>query len=182
MLLTAPPRSRGWTRGDGRQAAASDGSPALAGMDPRCPRSSTHRRRLPRARGDGPLLGVSDAPGQGAPPRSRGWTHDDVADGMLEHGSPALAGMDPRGRPRGWRSRWLPRARGDGPSAAPSCVHFSLAPPRSRGWTHAAGARLHGEAGSPALAGMDPVSFFPGSTTRRLPRARGDGPVAGSPS
>ncbi len=193
-MTTAPPRSRGWTRlveevthaVDGspalagmdpgsmrRQAAASDGSPALAGMDPRCPRSSTHRQ---------------------APPRSRGWTPPRRQRCAWAAGSPALAGMDPRRRRRRHARARLPRARGDGPARTSSGLAFAMAPPRSRGWTQRGAVlrallawlpRARGDgptrrrassrdAGSPALAGMDPVPLLPGlDSAAAPPRSRG---------
>ncbi len=179
---TAPPRSRGWTRGDLRPAPLARGSPAFAGMDPT--RRSTARscRGLPRVRGDGPEAVGNNKVDDTAPPRSRGWTQFAHAEERRVAGSPAFAGMDPpRGATSAARSG-LPRVRGDGPSARSGCGRRTLAPPRSRGWTPADGARQRHASGSPAFAGMDPRRAAGSSSQSWLPRVRGDGPRPGTRS
>ena len=94
-MMSASPRSRGWTL---QQAGAQDhqrGFPALAGMD-----LDDHDRRadlvgLPRARGDGPEPKSPVAASWMASPRSRGWTPGADPLGAVGPGFPALAGMDP---------------------------------------------------------------------------------------
>ena len=50
------PRSRGWTLGRDLRGRARLGFPALAGMDLRQDRSIAAPCRIPRARGDGPVV------------------------------------------------------------------------------------------------------------------------------
>ena len=131
---------------------------------------------LPRARGDGPARELDKNERDQAPPRSRGWTHEDPGDDAPAPGSPALAGMDPE-----WPwwltiANGLPRARGDGPTDAGHRTGPDQAPPRSRGWTGCFQPRFLSFNGSPALAGMDPSLDITSSIRHRLPRARGDGP------
>ncbi len=145
-------------------------------MDPLDVTSRRATRWLPRARGDGPRENIDAGVLQLAPPRSRGWTPDMTGTAVLEAGSPALAGMDPRRALHGRRWRWLPRARGDGPVLTLLTLGLAMAPPRSRGWTPSRARALHDGAGSPALAGMDPLPDPDGPASWRLPRARGDGP------
>ena len=52
------------------------------------------------------------------------------------------------------------------------------ASPRPRGWTPVRVFLDPMRVGFPAPAGMDPLSRPPFGVCRRLPRARGDGPVA----
>ena len=94
MPLPASPRSRGWTRhalGGGRRR---EGFPALAGMDRARWRRSASSSRLPRARGDGPVVLRLRGPVTPASPRSRGWTLVRVVVRRPPPGFPALAGMD----------------------------------------------------------------------------------------
>ncbi len=76
---------------------------------------------------------------------------------------------------------WLPRTRGDGPHDAARRRDDGEAPPHTRGWTHARRRVRHLREGSPAHAGMDPVSLTTSRVSRRLPRTRGDGPQTSQP-
>ena len=174
---TAPPRSRGWTRGRPDPRTPRAGSPALAGMDPRRMSRAPAAAWLPRARGDGPAASIAATAPSAAPPRSRGWTVGAAARRDVPGGSPALAGMDPASSSRQRPTAGLPRARGDGPGPRDAACWRASAPPRSRGWTPAHGVGLRGLVGSPALAGMDPRRSSTAWGWRWLPRARGDGPL-----
>ena len=114
----ASPRSRGWTLPHGSGATVLTGFPALAGMDRPDASGSRGRRRLPRARGDGPW-GWRQMSRRGmASPRSRGWTRLAPGARGRARGFPALAGMDLRPAQVDRKVRGLPRARGDGPCMA----------------------------------------------------------------
>ena len=174
----APPRSRGWTVLGGRHLPGPVGSPALAGMDPHRRCRARSRRRLPRARGDGPTSSSAASVWSEAPPRSRGWTRDAPRAQRRDAGSPALAGMDPSARRRRGARRRLPRARGDGPPPLVVVKLGAWAPPRSRGWTRPRPRHRPSRTGSPALAGMDLFPCGGRYFECWLPRARGDGPRA----
>ena len=174
---SAPPRSRGWTSTHVVGFRGFVGSPALAGMDPARASGAEAGQRLPRARGDGPVSLTPTRASSTAPPRSRGWTRHLLHGHRRLSGSPALAGMDPSHCGGGHAADWLPRARGDGPTAFFGTGMDKWAPPRSRGWTRGRGGARRGLGGSPALAGMDPMLLTSGWSTFRLPRARGDGPA-----
>ena len=156
-------------------------APRTRGDGPKGGTGATDASGLPRTRGDGP-----DAPEFGAfcnraPPHTRGWTpmHSCARSGT--RGSPAHAGMDPTpssARPRRCR---LPRTRGDGPGSEPLRYRWKVAPPHTRGWTPAAGAPPILRRGSPAHAGMDRRQRARDAGFQRLPRTRGDGPIAGFP-
>ncbi len=176
--VRAPPRSRGWTRDDGRARLPVHGSPALAGMDPYRWKMTPSGIRLPRARGDGPYVDATTASLYQAPPRSRGWTLPAVGFSGHGRGSPALAGMDPSCRIDREGSMRLPRARGDGPRPGGDSRRADAAPPRSRGWTRKSLSRASVNHGSPALAGMDPTTRANADSAIGLPRARGDGPIS----
>ncbi len=179
----APPRSRGWTPRAEETDRIRTGSPALAGMDPAgmdpalavCPVQGCG---LPRARGDGPTTVNGRPSHRTAPPRSRGWTRRNGSPARRSRGSPALAGMDPPGRPSAPTPSGLPRARGDGPWSVRDIADPDAAPPRSRGWTRVEDASERRSCGSPALAGMDPTGTSDAACAVWLPRARGDGPEA----
>ena len=174
----APPPTRGWTQADEAVVGGDPGSPAHAGMDLCRSRWRTHTPRLPRPRGDGPTPYQSDGIVFGAPPPTRGWTAggDGAAPGRA--GSPAHAGMDPRWSRCPSAGSRLPRPRGDGPQVVMAQLQAAQAPPPTRGWTSRGRGPDHGDAGSPAHAGMDPARETGARSRGWLPRPRGDGPIA----
>ena len=131
----APPHTRGWTRQKPRILPRQCGSPAHAGMDPRCLRRIDRQRRLPRTRGDGPGICSIAPPMASAPPHTRGWTLHLIGHTVQIDGSPAHAGMDPLVNGASTIIFWLPRTRGDGPSATQFGSIALTAPPHTRGWT-----------------------------------------------
>ena len=173
----APPLTRGWTSSRPTSSTPVSGSPAHAGMDPARSNPFTSLARLPRSRGDGPNVVPKPSARGVAPPLTRGWTQQRVSRGPSIRGSPAHAGMDPAVlRLRSTRPR-LPRSRGDGPKCNSRAWRRAAAPPLTRGWTpfiFSAAVRI---CGSPAHAGMDPVSNRSTSSATGLPRSRGDGPA-----
>ena len=152
----APPHARGWTRRNARATRYDTGSPACAGMDPQCKESTQQQTRLPRMRGDGPQMQTIAGGASTAPPHARGWTLVEALAALDRLGSPACAGMDPRGRTRRMPRSRLPRMRGDGPSVPQRPPPSREAPPHARGWTRLLARRSEVRRGSPACAGMDP--------------------------
>ena len=174
----ASPHTRGWTRSGKCRLELRLGFPAHAGMDLPSPWLPRSRRRLPRTRGDGPLRGKGRSGGAAASPHTRGWTvgHRELLGSS--GGFPAHAGMDPGAGRGARRCLRLPRTRGDGPRAITSDRVMLAASPHTRGWTPCrAGAGSIGP-GFPAHAGMDPSGRRRRDGRARLPRTRGDGPVA----
>ncbi len=92
-----------------------------------------------------------------SPPPTRGWTRQGRRCGV---------------------ARCLPRPRGDGPPSTSRSVSASASPPPTRGWTRRATGVRDADTVSPAHAGMDLPLRFPPPLRPRLPRPRGDGPVA----
>ncbi len=178
---SAPPPTRGWTPVTGSVPTATAGSPAHAGMDPRCFSPMTLFTGLPRPRGDGPSRLVTSPSITAAPPPTRGWTRADVDGAARLDGSPAHAGMDPSRCRRCRSPRWLPRPRGDGPWTSRWSPARSWAPPPTRGWTLQRDVPGRAVAGSPAHAGMDPSSTPMAASCSWLPRPRGDGPREDGP-
>ena len=172
----ASPHTRGWTRAAGGRVRPHHGFPAHAGMDRCCGRSGSGWRRLPRTRGDGPVIWWVVFPLNSASPHTRGWTVPACTVARRCRGFPAHAGMDPT-----LASSWtligrLPRTRGDGPASA-SVLNFSpSASPHTRGWTRRQRCAGGEGAGFPAHAGMDPWWWRRRSLRPGLPRTRGDGP------
>ena len=177
-LAAAPPLTRGWTLVRDRLLRARRGSPAHAGMDPESAERRSWLAWLPRSRGDGPSGCPAYSGCDSAPPLTRGWTLDRHRSSGGSCGSPAHAGMDPRTRATTTASGGLPRSRGDGPSQRDSAAPVYEAPPLTRGWTPVCAPPVFRNLGSPAHAGMDPRPSCSSGTARRLPRSRGDGPVA----
>ena len=174
----APPHTRGWTR-DARVAPrVARGSPAHAGMDLLGSAARDEGCGLPRTRGDGPVPTPPGAAMVKAPPHTRGWTPDRELPGGHIEGSPAHAGMDPGSRSSGSAWDGLPRTRGDGPWKYCGAPERMSAPPHTRGWTRGRRMAARGARGSPAHAGMDPSRNLEWHPADRLPRTRGDGPVA----
>jgi len=92
-------------------------------------------------------------------------------------GSPAHAGIDPYYvRPCAHQDR-LPRTRGDRPTPPLRLPGFPPAPPHTRGSTREPPDWGAGHRGSPAHAGIDPLTIAPRQIAARLPRTRGDRPT-----
>ena len=92
--MGAPPHARGWTLNTAYCYTVPTGSPARAGMDPLGSFDPTGIVRLPRTRGDGPLMRLSPFASAPAPPHARGWTASLPYTDAYKVGSPARAGMD----------------------------------------------------------------------------------------
>ena len=175
---SASPHTRGWTRVAPVGHDEFFGFPAHAGMDPPDIARRVVARRLPRTRGDGPLVDHPAAREDQASPHTRGWTPGRRRWWRRWWGFPAHAGMDPHHSRNAHDPVGLPRTRGDGPPATrPGCAPAE-ASPHTRGWTWAeigGGIQVQG---FPAHAGMDPGQGPPQPRWSRLPRTRGDGPVS----
>ncbi len=91
-----------------------------------------------------------------SPPRTRGWTLDDMNNLLLLEVSPAHAGMDLFSCFQFFALVSLPRARGDGPYAVSEMTPIGVSPPRTRGWTYPLNLAYLAWFVSPAHAGMDP--------------------------
>ncbi len=176
-LETTAPRTRGWTQALQHRRRRRPDCPAHAGMDPMFAMFAPHLPGLPRARGDGPAKMEASRYRDWTAPRTRGWTRGRLARLRGGQDCPAHAGMDLMKHLECFRVVGLPRARGDGPDPVMGDVNGQRTAPRTRGWT-----REHRETAAclrdcPAHAGMDPRPRPLGPSTRRLPRARGDGPT-----
>ncbi len=174
----APPQARGWTPDAAAAGPEGDGSPAGAGMDPSSRPGAEPVSRLPRRRGDGPDARRRCRSARTAPPQARGWTGPAVGHRFGQRGSPAGAGMDRSDVATGWTPKRLPRRRGDGPTAGTIDTSGWAAPPQARGWTLGGSPCQGSSPGSPAGAGMDLSTSGSRLTRARLPRRRGDGPLA----
>ncbi len=90
--------------------------------------------RLPRASGDGPLMGLKKHPLFMVAPRERGWALERIAREERQAGCPARAGMGPTRATQSASNSGLPRASGDGPSAKDASAFVQTVAPRERGW------------------------------------------------
>ena len=174
----ASPHTRGWTRADRRRPIVEPGFPAHAGMDPSPCASLPTPPGLPRTRGDGPLLISQWTAAPKASPHTRGWTLHLPFAARLAAGFPAHAGMDPPPAGAGLGRGGLPRTRGDGPGKLAVSTCLQRASPHTRGWTRPGHVAVVCDGGFPAHAGMDRRPDRRAGRTGRLPRTRGDGPIA----
>ena len=172
----APPHTRGWSRPGRPLRARGRGSPAHAGMVPRVSLAFLTSSGLPRTRGDGPASPSSVSALGSAPPHTRGWSRACRRHSGHRPGSPAHAGMVPNGADACRSRARLPRTRGDGPMVTNPSTPRRVAPPHTRGWSLRRTERPEFGRGSPAHAGMVPLSQRVQNVFLRLPRTRGDGP------
>ena len=173
----SPPPTRGWSHVAERELLDRLVSPAHAGMVLRHRSAALAGHRLPRPRGDGPVM-VCRAYGTApSPPPTRGWSPVLGERETAEDVSPAHAGMVRGSRTRPRRQSRLPRPRGDGPAITTVVATASPSPPPTRGWS--LGGRMEGyeAAVSPAHAGMVLTATGTRAATPSLPRLRGDGPL-----
>ena len=152
------PRTRGWTAMEAQQPGQGGVFPAHAGMD-------RHHR-------------LSLLPRHACSPRTRGWTAIRGIVLLSRLVFPAHAGMDRSKMGKLSFSRRVPRARGDGPLIFPAASSWFKCSPRTRGWTGPDGLHADRQVVFPAHAGMDRCCSCRPLPSRRVPRARGDGPVA----
>ena len=191
-----PPPTRGWPFPMLPSAPLLPGSPAHAGMAPILTRVSARLSRFPahagmappvswtvdipkwfpRPRGDGPQHPLSTPRWPGVPPPTRGWPPRLRTIGRSVPGSPAHAGMAPHQRRKYGDSTGFPRPRGDGPALCSLKSRRAPVPPPTRGWPFAGGCEAGAGNGSPAHAGMAPISLLHSVTSSWFPRPRGDGP------
>ncbi len=87
-----------------------------------------------------------------------------------------LQGQACPGAPCASTATRLPRSRGDGPIARLAILYWRVAPPLTRGWSLDTEGSDDCDSGSPAHAGMVPVTPRQAAAKMRLPRSRGDGP------
>ncbi len=171
-----PPPTRGWPRFEGVLRATGNGSPAHAGMAPLCWTSGRGPSRFPRPRGDGPPRSHQQGEPHEVPPPTRGWPLQLRRRPHHYRGSPAHAGMaPPLGNGLAARCRF-PRPRGDGPWVQRNFDDGQLVPPPTRGWPPTARTTRAIVPGSPAHAGMAPMSVSWIRAPAGFPRPRGDGP------
>ena len=93
---------------------------------------------------------------------------------------PAHAGIDPSPTLARILTTRLPRARGDRPADAAPIPRRTPTSPRTRGSTLRTHRRRRWRWDFPAHAGIDPEDPSETLPDRRLPRARGDRPPAGT--
>ena len=131
--------------------------PPRAGMRPSRAGGREPCRGLPRARGDAPTRGC-DFPGERASaPRARGCARC--------HGV-------------GERHAYVSPARGDAPDVDAICTPLEQFAPRARGCTRAVSQQARRQAVPPARAGMNRGPSSRSGFRGRVPRARGDAPLA----
>ena len=109
-------------------------------------------------------------------PHARGWTREEMREGVRTTGFPARAGMDPVAAADVLHVRRIPRTRGDGPEAARLRRRPGVDSPHARGWTRVEVRPPTCTRGFPARAGMDLGHRGLRGLYVWIPRTRGDGP------
>ena len=155
-IVGVPPHPRGWSRRNDGERARRSGSPAPAGMVPGQRVVSRCHRRFPRTRGDGPRRSGGAPTASPVPPHPRGWSLNRRVGLPARCGSPAPAGMVPRGKESRTRRGGFPRTRGDGPVTPAAAMSSGTVPPHPRGWSRPMAPEGRVGRGSPAPAGMVP--------------------------
>ena len=202
--LACSPHTRGWTAQADQETKLAEVFPAHAGMDRSAARGPKFVERVPRTRGDGPLLPARTPPIHQCSPHTRGWTvvhrHRDRCQPVF----PAHAGMDRRDRAHAPEPRACsPHTRGWTGSLLYRDPYCGLCSPHTRGWTEGCPGdpsealcvpRTRGDgpycqalvSGKPrvfpAHAGMDRKGSPNRHRNVRVPRTRGDGPSTGKHS
>ena len=138
--------------------------------------------RLPRIRGDRPVLPLLDTSQARATPHTRGSTCVAVLIRDRAHGYPAYAGIDLQISPAPILRLWLPRIRGDRPGSGAFWQSRGMATPHTRGSTWQESKLSLSWKGYPAYAGIDLVMMWSVGPWERLPRIRGDRPKQYDPS
>ena len=136
------------------------------------------RRRVPRPRGDGPLIDKQRRDRVARSPPARGWPGFSIAIRASVTAFPARAGMARRSVLWGTSSYSVPRPRGDGPLIDVPVYRYLLRSPPARGWPVFSGSGEVAVQAFPARAGMARRAKSASATTPRVPRPRGDGPLA----
>ena len=172
------PHTRGSTHHSRDLLRGDRAFPAHAGIDVPAGSVWGETRCLPRTRGDRPAQ-IAAIKQQSKPsPRTRGSTFVRLLARRPIPAFPAHAGIDPRARCLISAPRCLPRTRGDRPWDH-MVIGATLAPsPHTRGSTRRRGARGGGGLAFPAHAGIDQHRHRDHRAVLRLPRTRGDRPVA----
>ena len=198
----ATPHARGSTCHCSGARLRRCGYPACAGIDPRFWVGWGCISRLPRMRGDRPLLLCSYVrqsratphargstylhmglePGSTATPHARGSTLLQHREHLHGNGYPACAGIDPHSCKNPPTCEGLPRMRGDRPALYVGRLASGAATPHARGSTLSAEALRARIGGYPACAGIDLTYRRYFDERDGLPRMRGDRPGVGARS
>ena len=153
-------------------------SPAPAGIDLVPSLGQQTPAGLPRTRGDRPDVRRLWREATSSPPHPRGSTCWRSACARSPSVSPAPAGIDLAPWSLMVTTDCLPRTRGDRPICGLDEPHVSSSPPHPRGSTCHRHRVCFPRLVSPAPAGIDLPPVYAARCLRRLPRTRGDRPVA----
>jgi len=174
----ATPHARGSTLHSHGSCVMTPGYPACAGIDPAPGTPAPPRLRLPRMRGDRPLVNALRRGWLWATPHARGSTV--IPDSLLKgwEGYPACAGIDLSRSSMDAPPIWLPRMRGDRPGPRSAWWRRDTATPHARGSTSRGRVIPWGSGGYPACAGIDLWQGRRRYDATGLPRMRGDRPLS----
>ncbi len=152
------------------------GYPVHAGIDHDRICSRTTVCRLPRTRGDRPIICPYGYASRTATPYTRGSTSAHLPAGSPQQGYPVHAGIDLIVQPRSPQLYGLPRTRGDRPALGTFEAMEDAATPYTRGSTAVTSILYASEMGYPVHAGIDRRAVFNARLIFWLPRTRGDRP------
>ncbi len=157
LKQVSPPHTRGSTPPAVRGFYRGPVSPAHAGIDPGMHQTRTGTRRLPRTRGDRPMVVRAFVGPSRSPPHTRGSTRVSKPAIAGSGVSPAHAGIDPSIIASNLRNSCLPRTRGDRPVSSLAVPACDQSPPHTRGSTSGPTSGVSVWTVSPAHAGIDPL-------------------------
>ena len=167
---------RGWSVNPGRPTPGGFVFPVHAGMVRRRRAASRSSSRVPRACGDGPLLGNLGTGLVLCSPCMRGWSGTRRVVLRCRLVFPVHAGMV-RSRSSGSRRcLCVPRACGDGPTVNQDILNEIKCSPCMRGWSATYSATSGPGVVFPVHAGMVRAGNWSSLRLSRVPRACGDGP------
>ena len=175
--MMSSPRTRGCSHARQERPPWESVFPAHAGVFPdnRC--RVAGERRLPRARGGVPGLGVPVYKAAPSSPRTRGCSHGTHTPLVTLSVFPAHAGVFPCWSSGASSGICLPRARGGVPASFVMNVSYSSSSPRTRGCSRTIFRIVRVDQVFPAHAGVFPRSALTSPRQTGLPRARGGVPT-----
>ncbi len=176
-IVSALPRTRGFTSRIRRRISPKGGSPAHARVHRGTSRPAAYSSRLSRARAGSPSSRTIMSAELWALPRTRGFTDRRRPEFVCSRGSPAHARVHRLENGARSRRRRLSRARAGSPIRPPLIPRIPSALPRTRGFTVSPGIVQMRITGSPAHARVHRRRSCRPRSCCRLSRAR-----AGSPS
>ncbi len=178
--VSAPcsPRAWGWTARMSRSVSPNPVFPTRVGVDRPLACGEARLRRVPHARGGGPVVGRRTRRATRCSPRAWGWTAVPLADRRRRGVFPTRVGVDRDDGAGCTGVECVPHARGGGPKAIEKALVAQACSPRAWGWTDAMAERAAKLDVFPTRVGVDRRLARGAARAPGVPHARGGGPAA----